>query len=123
MVATAFAAILLIVGNTMMMAVRERTREIGVLKTLGFRSSTILRQILAESLLLAIVGALLGLALSTGAVSLAARTIAGFGSNMRMSAAVFLGGLGWAVLLGLATGAIPAWTGMRLQIAKGLGRR
>lgn len=122
-VATAFAAILLIVGNTMMMAVRERTREIGVLKTLGFRSSTILRQILAESLLLALVGALLGLGLATGAVSAAARNIAGFGSSMRMTTAVFLGGVGWAVLLGLATGAIPAWTGMRLQIAKALGRR
>lgn len=122
-VATAFAAILMIVGNTMVMSVRERTREIGVLKTLGFRSSTILAQILAESLLLAIVGAALGLAAATGAVAAASRFISGFGNSMHMSAAVVLGALGWAILLGLVTGAIPAWTGMRLQIATALGRR
>jgi putative ABC transport system permease protein len=122
-VATAFAAILMIVGNTMVMSVRERTREIGVLKTLGFRGSTILAQILAESLLLAVVGAVLGLAAATGAVAAAARFIQGFGSNMHMTAAVILGGLAWAILLGLVTGAIPAWSGMRLQIAASLGRR
>jgi putative ABC transport system permease protein len=122
-VATAFAAILMIVGNTMVMSVRERTREIGVLKTLGFRGTTILAQILAESLLLAVVGAVLGLAAATGAVAAAARFIQGFGSNMHMTAAVILGGLAWAILLGLVTGAIPAWSGMRLQIAASLGRR
>ena len=122
-VATAFAAILMIVGNTMVMSVRERTREIGVLKTLGFRGTTILAQILAESLLLAVVGAVLGLAAATGAVAAAARFIQGFGSNMHMTATVILGGLAWAVLLGLVTGAIPAWSGMRLQIAASLGRR
>jgi len=122
-VATAFAAILMIVGNTMVMSVRERTREIGVLKTLGFRSSTILGQILAESLLLALVGALLGLGAATGVILWAGKAIQGFGSNMHMNAAVFYGGIGWAVLLGLVTGAVPAWSGMRLQIATALGRR
>jgi putative ABC transport system permease protein len=122
-VATAFAAILMIVGNTMVMSVRERTREIGVLKTLGFRSSTILGQILAESLLLAIFGALLGLGAASGAIILAGKAIQGFGSNMNMNAVVFFGGIGWAVLLGLVTGAVPAWFGMRLQIATALGRR
>ena len=113
----------MIVGNTMVMSVRERTREIGVLKTLGFRGSTILAQVLAESLLLAVVGAALGLAAATGAVSAAAKFIQGFCSNMHMTAAVVLSGLGWAVLLGLVTGAIPAWSGMRLRIAAALGRR
>ncbi len=122
-VATAFAAILMIVGNTMVMAVRERTREIGVLKTLGFRGSTILSQILAESLLLALLGAVLGLGAATLAVAAAGKFIQGFGSNMNMTAGVFLGGVGWALLLGLVTGAVPAWSGMRLQIATALGRR
>jgi len=122
-VATAFAAILMIVGNTMVMSVRERTREIGVLKTLGFRSSTILTQILAESLLLALVGAVLGLGAAAGVIALTGKFMQGFGSNMQMSAVVFLGGVGWAVLLGLVTGAVPAWSGMRLQIATALGRR
>jgi putative ABC transport system permease protein len=122
-VATAFAAILMIVGNTLVMSVRERTREIGVLKTLGFRGSTILSQILAESLLLAILGALLGLLVAAGAVAVVGRNIAGFGDTMRMTSGIFVGGLGWAVLLGLVTGAIPAWSAMRLQIAVALGRK
>lgn len=122
-VATAFAAILMIVGNTMVMSVRERTREIGVLKTLGFRSSTILGQILAESLLLAVVGAVLGLGAADGVILVAGKFLQGFGSNLQMTAAVFFGGVGWAVLLGLVTGAVPAWSGMRLQIATALGRR
>lgn len=122
-VATAFAAILMIVGNTLVMSVRERTREIGVLKTLGFRGSTILGQVLAESLLLAILGALLGLLAATGVLAMTGRLIIGFGDSMHMTAGVFISGLGWAVLLGLVTGAIPAWSAMRLQIAVALGRR
>jgi putative ABC transport system permease protein len=121
-VASAFAAILMIVGNTMMMSVRERTREIGVLKTLGFRSSTILLQILAESLLLAVVGAVAGLLVASGLVAAAGKAIEGLGSSMHMTAGVFAGGIGWAVLLGLVTGAIPAWSGMRLRIVNALGR-
>jgi len=122
-IATAFAAILMIVGNTLVMSVRERTREIGVLKTLGFSGSTILAQILAESLLLALVGAVLGLAAASGAAVALGKLLSGFGSTMHMTTGVFLGGIGWAVLLGLVTGAIPAWSGMRLQIATALGRR
>src|SRR5262249_14264059 len=55
-VGAAFAAILMVVGNTMMMNVRERTREIGVLKTLGFSSARVTRMVLGESLLLSLIG-------------------------------------------------------------------
>jgi putative ABC transport system permease protein len=122
-VATAFAAILLIVGNTQVMSVRERTREIGVLKTLGFSGGTILAQILAESLLLALVGALLGLGLATVALLGVDKLMSGFIGSMLMSWGVFLHGLGWAVVLGLVTGFIPAWSGLQLKIATALGRR
>ena len=122
-VATAFAAILMIVGNTMVMSVRERTREIGVLKTLGFRGATILAQILAESLLLALVGAVLGLLAATVIISASGQMLSGFANGIRMTEAIFVTGIGWAVVLGLATGIIPAWSGMRVQIATALGRR
>jgi len=122
-VATAFAAILLIVGNTMVMAVRERTREIGVLKTLGFTGRTIFYQILAESLLLAVTGALLGLGIATLVIAATSKMLQGFVSGMQMAPSVFAAGIGWALVLGLVTGAVPAWSGLRLKIATALGRR
>jgi putative ABC transport system permease protein len=52
--------ILLVSANTMAMAVRERVREVGVMKTLGFTNGGILFLILGEAVLLSVVGALLG---------------------------------------------------------------
>ncbi|MBV9428856.1 MAG: ABC transporter permease, partial [Bradyrhizobiaceae bacterium] len=63
-VGAAFVTILMIVGNTMALSVRERTREIGVLKTLGFSGGRILRLVLGESILLALIGGLPGLGLA-----------------------------------------------------------
>ena len=51
----------MIVGNSMIMAVRERTREIGVLKTLGFTGARVLCLVLGESVLLALLGGIPGL--------------------------------------------------------------
>ena len=122
-VATAFAAILLIVGNTLVMSVRERTREIGVLKTLGFSGGAILSQILAESLLLALVGALLGLGAATVILIIINKVLTGFFGSLLMTWSVFWHGVGWAIVLGLVTGFIPAWSGLQLKIATALGRR
>src|SRR5262249_31666404 len=63
-VGAAFVTILMIVGNTMALTIRERTREIGVLKTLGFSGSRVLTLVLGESVLLALLGGLPGLALA-----------------------------------------------------------
>src|SRR5262245_13930525 len=63
-VGAAFATILMIVGNTMALSIRERTREIGVLKTLGFSGPRILRLVLGEAVLLALIGGLPGLGLA-----------------------------------------------------------
>jgi putative ABC transport system permease protein len=122
-VGAAFAAILLIVGNTMMMAIRERTREIGVLKALGFSSHSILWQVLAESLLLASVGGILGLAAASLVMAGAKASLASFVPGLHMPGSVFAMGLALVLLLGFATGIIPALTGMRLNTVTALGRR
>jgi putative ABC transport system permease protein len=122
-VATAFGAILLIVGNTMVMAIRERTREIGVLKTLGFTGPAIFTQILAESFLLALIGALLGLGVAAVILGVTQKFTEAYVPGMRVTGAIFAAGIGWALLLGLVTGAIPAWSGLRLKIVTALGRR
>jgi putative ABC transport system permease protein len=121
-VSTAFAAILLIVGNTMVMAVRERTREIGVLKTLGFSGASISMQVLAESLLLALGGALLGLGAAAAVLNGMRRVLEQFIPGVSVTGPIFAAGLGLALLLGLVTGAIPAWSGLRLRIVTALGR-
>ena len=57
-----FFTILLVAGNTMAQAVRERTQEIGVLKALGFTNRRVLILVLAESCLIALIGGMIGLA-------------------------------------------------------------
>src|SRR5204862_7148460 len=59
-----FFTILLVAGNTMAQAVRERTSELGVLKAMGFTNETVLALVLAESCLIAAVGGLAGLGLA-----------------------------------------------------------
>jgi putative ABC transport system permease protein len=122
-VGSAFAAILLIVGTTMALAVRERTREVGVMKTLGFSSARVLRIVLGESLLLAVLGAVLGILGSVGLLALLSSVAS---SQMPpLYVPPWVGG--WSALialaLGLATGITPALGAYRLRIIDALGRR
>jgi putative ABC transport system permease protein len=113
--------ILLIVGNTMAQAVRERTSELAVLKTLGFSNGMVLMLVLAESLFVALLGGGLGLALAWGLVQLGDPTNA---------LPVYLlprddiaMGIGLMVALGLLAGALPATQAMRLRITDALRRQ
>ena len=75
-VGAAFATILLIVGNTMMLTVRERTNEIAVMKTIGFTSERIFALVIGESLLLAVIGGALGVDAETVAALFAPSQVA-----------------------------------------------
>ncbi len=120
-VGAAFVAILLIVGTTMALAVRERTKEMGVMKTLGFSSGRVLRMVLGESLLLSFLGAALGCALAAGLLTFAASGGGGFPIYF---APVVLGyAAAIALALGLVTGLGPALAAYRLRINDALGRR
>ena len=121
-VGAAFVTILMIVGNTMALSIRERTREIGVLKTLGFSGARILRMVLGESVLLALLGGLPGLAIAA-VITLALRnSLANIAPAFAVSPDIALEGLALMVALGLITGMIPALNAMRLKIATALGR-
>ena len=123
-VAAAFAAILMIVSTTLVSAMRERTKEIGVMKTLGFSSPRVLRMVLGEALMLSSLGAVLGLATSAVVLAVLSKSPAGasFG-DLSMSAGVALAGVALAVTLGLVTGAIPAASALRMSIVDALNRR
>jgi len=121
-VGAAFVTILMIVGNTMALTIRERTREIGVLKTLGFSGGRILRLVLGESILLALLGGIPGLVVAA-LVTMALRTsLANVAPSFAVSPDIALMGIGLMVALGVITGIIPALNAMRLKIAAALGR-
>jgi len=121
-VGAAFATILMIVGNTMMMSVRERTREIGVLKALGFSGSRILRLVLGESILLALIGGLPGLGLAALFILSVRASLTGFLPQIMVSPDIALAGFALMLVLGIVTGLIPSLSAMRLKTAAALGR-
>ena len=103
------------VMNTMIMSVHERTREIGVLRAIGWRKRRVVRLILLESVLLSLIGAILG---SLGAmllVHLLTRLPAVSGLIDGRIEPLFLGyGLAIAVLVGLLGGSLPAFRASRM---------
>jgi putative ABC transport system permease protein len=120
-VGAAFATILLIVGNTMMLTVRERTNEIAVMKTIGFTSERIFALVIGESLLLAVIGGALGV-LVAWLLSFALQNATGgaFGP-MTFTPGIAIWSLVLMGLLGLLTGLIPAVRAMRINVVSALG--
>jgi len=117
-----FFTILLLTGNTMSQAIRERIPELAILKTLGFSNRAVLLIVLAESTLMALIGCVVGLSLAAVVIpGLPAATP--FLGGTTLPAVVVLQGLLVAVLLGLAVGAQPALRAMRLSIVEALGER
>ncbi|MDE0200564.1 MAG: ABC transporter permease [Caldilineaceae bacterium] len=112
----------IVVANTMIMSIYERTREIGTLRALGWPGKRILSQIMQESLLLCLLSALVG---SIGAVlllgGLSRIPIAG-GAMLRPTwePATFVIAVGLAIVLGLLGGYFPAWRASKLQPVEAL---
>jgi putative ABC transport system permease protein len=121
-VGAAFATILMIVGNTMVMTVRERTREIGVLKTLGFSGERILRLVLGESVLLSLIGGLIGTGIAAIVIVNLRESLMQFVPGMVLAPGVVLLAVVIMLALGVATGLVPAVGAMRLKIVTALGR-
>jgi len=116
--------VLLVSGNTMAMSVRERVREVGVLKTLGFTRPAILGMILSESVSLAVVGGAIGLGIAAGLCSLF-RMAPGFVGQLKtlsIHPPVALACLGAAVVVGLVSSAVPAWNASGTPIVEALRR-
>ncbi len=113
-------AIMLVTINTMMMAARERTREIAVLKTLGFSNGLILRLVAGEALLVSLVGGVLGCGLAALVFYQSDFTAGGFFPNFRVLPETVLAGLLLAVVMGILSGLAPAVSAARLKIAPAL---
>ncbi len=118
-----FFTLLLLSGNTMMQAVRERTSEIAVLKTIGFSGRSVLAMVLAESMLLLVLGGVVGLALASLVIPALSANSGGMLNLPSVGAGSWLLGLVLMVLIGLLVGALPAWKALRLNIVDGLAGR
>jgi ABC-type antimicrobial peptide transport system permease subunit len=110
-----------VVTNTMVMAVLERTREIGTLRALGWRQSRVLWMILGESLLLSLIAAGLGILVGIG-LSAGLQAIPGMGSFMKAAYTpqVIIQAIAISLFLGAAGGLYPAWHASRLRPVEAL---
>ena len=88
-------------------AVHERSREIAVLKTLGFSKGRVLRLVLGETLLLAFVGGVPGLLIASLVLMSERDSLVGFMPGMSLDPSVFMLGLALMAGFGLATGIVP----------------
>jgi putative ABC transport system permease protein len=121
-VGAAFVTILMVVGNTMAMSVRERTTEIAVMRTLGFPSSTIFLLVAGEGLMMAVAGGLAGALLARVVVNpdllQMGAFIPAFGvNNTNLAMALAL-----SAVIGALAGLIPATMASRLKIVDALRR-
>jgi putative ABC transport system permease protein len=113
-------AILLVTVNTMMMAARERTTEIAVLKTLGFRDGLVLWLVAAEAMLLSLAGGLIGCGLAFLVFHKVNFTAGGMFPNFRVLPETLGLGMLLAITMGVLSGLVPAFGAARLPIASSL---
>jgi putative ABC transport system permease protein len=115
-----FFTLLLVTGNTMAIAVRERTGELAVLKTLGYPDISILSLVLAESALIAVQGGVLGVLAAKAISPGLAKALPGF--TFYLPPADLAWGVALALGVGLAAGLLPALAAMRLRVVDALRR-
>lgn len=115
-IGAAFVSILIIVGTTMVLSIAERTKEIGVLKTLGFRNNAVFGLVLAESIFLSLLGGLIGLGLAAGLLAGAEAGLGDAFPPIVMTVEIVGSAVALMLLFGLITGVIPAASALRLKI-------
>ncbi len=121
--AAVFFTLILLTGNTMAQAVRERIPELAILKTIGFTSGSVLGLVLAEAVLLLLLGGIVGVLLA-GVVANGLQLSMGITlPPIVSSTAVWLRSIGLMVLLGVIVGALPAYRGLRLRVVDALAGR
>lgn len=114
-----FFTLLLLVGNSLLRAFRERRREFAVLKALGFSHGKVAALVIAEAAILCGLSALAGLGLARVALPLLGRATGGLLPAL-MPPSVLIAGAFAALLVALASGAVPAWRAQRLSVADAL---
>jgi putative ABC transport system permease protein len=116
-----FFTLLLVTGNTMAIAVRERTAELAIFKAIGFSDVFVLFYVLAEGLFIALFGGMAGLFLAKGFTLLGDPT-GGFLPLFYLPTTSMFTGVGVALLIGVLAGLFPALTASRMRVVNALRR-
>jgi len=111
---------LLVCANTMAMSIRERTREVAVLRTLGFTRENILKLLLSESIAISLIGGLVGVLLGTLVIKAMSRPGIGLPVAMHMTPLTALVVMLVAAVVGLVSGVIPSYRASNLGIVDAL---
>lgn len=116
----ALAAVLALIANAIVLSVQDRIKEHAVLQTLGFRGSLIARLIIAEGVLIALIGGALGTAAAIAGVSLGNLSLSNEGLSINIHAdwQVAAIGLALSAAVGVIAGLLPAWQASRREIAQ-----
>ena len=118
-----FFALLLLTGNTMAQAVRERIPELATLKTIGFSDRTILGLVLSEAVALLLVGGITGLALAAVLLPIVSAASGGAIQLPPIGAKSWALGIVLMIVIGVLIGVLPASRAMRLRIVDALAGR
>lgn len=121
--AAVFFTLLLLTGNTMAQAVRERIPELAVLKTIGFSNRSVLWLVLVEAIALVALGGLIGLAIAAAMMPAISGASRGLIQLPYMPAATWALGIGLMIAFGVVVGLLPALRAMRLNIVDALAGR
>jgi putative ABC transport system permease protein len=115
-------AILLVSANTMAMSIRSRTREVAVLKTLGFTQGGVLSLFVGEAVALSVVGGLLGVLAAAGLIEFIGHSSVTIGvpGGLRITLSTMAAAVGVAAAVGLISGSLPAYNASRTNIVEGL---
>ncbi|MGB5352854.1 MAG: ABC transporter permease [Woeseia sp.] len=117
-----FFTLLLVAGNTMSQSVRERIPELAVLKTVGFRDTAVLGIVLSESILIIMIGGLLGLGIGWLLVQGAAQAMGASLPGVYLAPEAMLVAVAIMIGAGILAGLFPALKAMRLSIVDALAR-
>lgn len=116
-----FFTLLLVTGNTMAISVRERTNELGVLKAIGFPDRLVLGFILGESMVIALAGCV-GLLLAMALIPALSHAMAGLLPPLLVTGKTLVYGVIAALVVGFASGILPAYGAMRMSVINALRR-
>jgi putative ABC transport system permease protein len=113
-------AILLVSANTMAMSIRERTREVAVLKTLGFTRNSILGLFIGEAVIIALIGGIFGSVVALILGHGAAHAMGGIGNALDVKIGTMLFAWVVAAFVGFLSAAVPAYYASKISIVEGL---